>query len=138
MHIEQWQIRLYVWVAQFSLMLVAGGCANTTGPVPNLTGDWLGGSPNQLALSITQQGSRITANGRLASAGTLASYNLQTSGVGTINEDSTLHISLSGEAGHHQLDARFVGGDQISGTLGGDRTGDLLQVIVLRRHSISP
>lgn len=120
--------------------LTAATCSNSTGPVPNLSGSWRGGSPVQLSLAFEQRGPTVNAAGQIARTGTLNAFVLGIEGLGLINADSTIRLELDGKfIGPHVLEGRLLPTGIITGTISGDHAGgDGIQVISLARHSDAP
>jgi hypothetical protein len=124
----------------FAMGFAAGGCSNSMGPVPSVTGTWLGGSPATLFISFEQNGAKVRASGELSEIGTLDSFGLPVQGVGTIASDSTIRVELNGKfLGPHVLEGRLLDTGIIAGTISGDHIGgDGVQLITLARRSEAP
>lgn len=131
--------QLWGFAISLAAFLTVGACADSTGPVPDLTGAWLGGTPIQLFVAIEQNGTNVTVRGQIAKAGSSDSFLLAVQGTGSIAPDSMVRVELTGQAGHQILEGRLLQSGVISGTLAGDQiAGDGIQIISLTRHSQVP
>ena len=116
-------------------LLLLFGC---TFPTPNIDGDWVGSGPNQIAITIDQQGSRLRVSGQIARVGMLktgGAYLLPIDGTGEVAADSTVVLRFSGRAGQQELRAKLLPGETIAGILtGGPVDGE--QKTTLRRRPL--
>ena len=117
----------------------AGACSNSTGPLPNLTGPWLGGTPVQLFVSLKQSGTTLTVGGQIAKAGVSDFFGYNVQGKGSVASDSTVRLELDGLGRHQVLKGKLLESGVISGEISGDLIGgDGVQIITLARHSEAP
>lgn len=123
--------RIRVLVASFLF-----ACATSTAPAPQVAGEWLGGTPHQLSVSIKQSGAKLVLEGRLGATGTLLSggYGLSISGTGSIDPDSTIRFQIDGRAGRQSFQGKLLPTGVISGTLSGDRVGPSQQSDLVRHE----